>query len=88
MNITGRDGYILAKALAFAIEVIDRLPEKWRPRSDRDDMLRLLEAMQPKVHDDLRMQARATLQRRGITAKDGKFELADRDDDGPIVPIR
>jgi hypothetical protein len=88
MNVTGRDGYILAKALAFAIEVIDRLPEEWRPRSDRDDMLRLLEAIQPKAQDDLRMLARAALQRRSITAKNGKLELADREDDGPIVPIR
>jgi CelD/BcsL family acetyltransferase involved in cellulose biosynthesis len=88
MNVTGRDGYILAQALAFAIEVIDRLPEEWRPRSNRDDMLRLLEAMQPKTHAALRVQARATLQRRGITAKDGRLELAAREDDGPIVPIR
>jgi hypothetical protein len=41
-NITGRDGYIMLKALAYAIETIDRLPEPWQEASDCEDMNRLL----------------------------------------------
>jgi hypothetical protein len=44
-DITGRDHYIVCKALAYAIEAIDRLPSEWQEGSDRDDMLQLLEAM-------------------------------------------
>lgn len=42
-SITGRDDYILLKALAFAIASYNRLPTVERPNSDRDDTLLLLE---------------------------------------------
>ena len=42
--LTGRDGYIIAKALAYAIAVIDRLPPELQERSDQDDMRQLLDA--------------------------------------------
>ena len=41
-TITGRDGYIVAKALAYAIEVIAALPDKRRELSDRRDMRKIL----------------------------------------------
>jgi hypothetical protein len=37
-SITGRDGYIVAKALAYAITTIERSPEKWQEFSDMEDM--------------------------------------------------
>lgn len=44
-NITGRDTDVVRKALAYAIEAIDRLPQRWQESSDRDDMVMLLEAL-------------------------------------------
>lgn len=46
-NITGRDRYVLVKALVYAIAAIDSRPSDQQERSDRDDMARLLEAMCP-----------------------------------------
>jgi hypothetical protein len=46
-NITGRDGFIIARALAYAIEAIDRLPQERRAMSDRDDMEQILSSMYP-----------------------------------------
>jgi len=43
-GVTGRDGYIVAKALAYAIATIDALPFRWREGSDADDRRRLLRA--------------------------------------------
>jgi hypothetical protein len=47
MNATDRDGFIMAKALAYAITTIDSLPRVRQEGSDRDDMLDLLSAMVP-----------------------------------------
>lgn len=47
MAVTHRDGYIIAKALAYAIAHIDRPPEKNRESSDRDDKVAILHAMVP-----------------------------------------
>ena len=44
-EITGRDNYIVAKALCYAIEAINRLPESHQDAIDRDDMAKLLSAM-------------------------------------------
>jgi hypothetical protein len=44
VNITGRDGYIIQKALAYAVAVIPWLPQEYQESSDRDDMLDLLRA--------------------------------------------
>ena len=41
--MTQRDDYLIKKALAYAIEAIDRLPKQWQEASDRDDMVKLLE---------------------------------------------
>jgi len=37
-NVTGRDGSIIVKALAYAIETIERLPEDEQEWSDNEDM--------------------------------------------------
>jgi hypothetical protein len=43
-GVTGRDSFIMAKALAYAIETIRRLPRDWQEFSDMTDMLKLLKA--------------------------------------------
>lgn len=46
-SVTGRDGYETAKALAYAIEIINLLPQRWQEASDRLDMKKLLRAGAP-----------------------------------------
>jgi hypothetical protein len=41
-NITGRDGTIIAEALATALAALKRLPDEYRPQSNMWDMERLL----------------------------------------------
>jgi hypothetical protein len=55
-----RQCYVMTQALALAIEAIDRLPEKWQQKSDRDDMIRLLNALWP-GDDSWRVAARNRL---------------------------
>jgi hypothetical protein len=50
-NITGRDGHVIRKALAYAIASIDSLPERRQEFSDRSDMLVLLLALVPHAMD-------------------------------------
>ena len=45
MDVTGHDFYIICKALAYAIECINRLPKEWQEASDQSDMEKLLTAM-------------------------------------------
>ncbi|MBR0993969.1 hypothetical protein JQ580_24925 [Bradyrhizobium japonicum] len=45
INITGRDGAVVRKALAYAIEAIDRLPRCFQESSDREDMLNFLDVL-------------------------------------------
>ena len=56
--LTGRDGYIIAKALAYAIAVIDRLPPELQERSVQDDMRQLLDAcgILASVHGPMRRE--------------------------------
>src|SRR5687767_12054673 len=51
-DITGRDSYIVTKALAYAIEAIKLLPAERREESDLADMKRLFEEA---VQDDGRL---------------------------------
>jgi hypothetical protein len=44
-DITGRDGYIVAQALATAFALIGTLPEQCREDSNRHDMALLLRRM-------------------------------------------
>lgn len=46
-SITGRDGYILTRALAYAISAITALPTYLQARSDLADMQALLRARCP-----------------------------------------
>jgi hypothetical protein len=46
-DITGRDGYIIAQALATAIHYLEKMPELYRPESNIADMRRLLAAYGP-----------------------------------------
>jgi CheY-like chemotaxis protein len=63
---TGRGSYLVTKALAYAIEAIDRLPLDARERNDRDEMSALLKCMAPKGEDrSLRKIARAHLELMG-----------------------
>jgi hypothetical protein len=51
--VTGRDGYIVAQALTYAIAIIaSSLPEERQEASNREDMIRLLESMcrPPMIH--------------------------------------
>ena len=41
-SITGRDGYILRQALAYAIKLIEALPDDRQEYSNMCDMIRLL----------------------------------------------
>ena len=50
-DITGRDDYVIAKALTYAIAFIGSLPPKNQEQSDRDDMVTLLRA---RTSDDIR----------------------------------
>src|SRR5258708_4927157 len=86
-NITGRDDLIIAKALAYAIESINRLPDLWQEASDARDMERLLISLWGEAGArQVRTQARGHIERRGIVVKDGQLEVAPRD--GDVVPIR
>ena len=46
-SVTGRDDYLIAKALLYAITFIESLPEQQRELSDRDDMVALLNHVVP-----------------------------------------
>ena len=42
-SVTGRDGYLVLQALAYAIATIDELPVDRQERSNREQMLQLLD---------------------------------------------
>ena len=44
VDVTGRDGLILRRALLWAVAAIDQQPERLKPFSDRNDMVRILRA--------------------------------------------
>ena len=79
-GVTGRDGYIFCKALAYAIEAIDRLPPEWQQADEQRDMVALFNwVTSADRQDNLRLIARAHLERRGFNTIDGQARLADRD---------
>jgi hypothetical protein len=84
-EVTGRDHFIMCKALAYAIVAIGRLPKEWQEQSDREDMLALLRAM-ARQPDYFLTCAQSNLERRDLVVKDGQFVLAGRD--GDVVPIK
>jgi hypothetical protein len=52
-DVTGRDRLIIAKALAYAIQAIEALPESRRENSDQVDMKRMLRAIS---EDDVELE--------------------------------
>lgn len=85
-SVTGRDGYIIRKALAYAIETIERLPERWQEWSDKEDMKTLLAAL-TEQGDFYRTGALAHIERRGIAVEEGRAVLAPRDP-ATVVALR
>jgi hypothetical protein len=51
IEVTRRNGYLIAKALAYAIATIDGLPYEKQEVSNRDDMIALLTQLVPKDRD-------------------------------------
>jgi hypothetical protein len=84
-NITGRDNWIIAKALAYALEALDRLPDEWRPGSDMLDMEKLLAHHAGAHAATWRTEARGMLSRRGVTVENG--ELVVPSPEGAVVPF-
>ena len=85
-GVTGRDGYIFCKALAYAIEAINRLPPEWQQVDEQQDMLALFNwVASADRQDKLRLMARAHLERRGTTTIDGQVRLAGRD--GKVISL-
>lgn len=81
-NITGRDTYIICKALAYAILTIERLPTQWQEWSDCQDMKAILEATisDPDMVQMFMVEARGHVERRGVKVVDGQLAVGDRED--------
>src|SRR5262245_17965682 len=88
VSVTGRDGPVLCKALAYAITSIERLPSVWQERSDKEDMRTLLAWLvsEPAQADFFLISARSHLDRRGIAIEDGQIILAPRAT-AEVIPI-
>jgi hypothetical protein len=76
---TGRDCFIVAKSLAYAIEMIENLPEKWQERSDKEDMKRLLWVLTDGDSERFRLGARSHLERRGLRIVGDQLALGERE---------
>jgi hypothetical protein len=78
-SITGRDVYITAKALLYAIEAINALPPQHQEWSDLQDMKALLFRMirDPDALITMRMDVLAHVRGCGVTVRGGYLELAD-----------
>ena len=81
-DVTGRDGFIIAKALALAIIT----------NSDKADMEKLLHRLAPDGGKFQLLQARATIERRGLTSDPTspgpvKVRLADRETDDNMTKL-
>jgi hypothetical protein len=70
-SITGRDGYVMAQALAYAIEAIEHLPDEWQEWSNKEDMKLLLHTFHPGMIENLRIEARRHLEQIGWDARVG-----------------
>ena len=80
------DQLTFAKALAYAIVAIERLPEKWQAFDDLAEMKALLDRCDPKLVQVFMISARSHLERRELDSNSEELKLVDRDAD--IVPIR
>jgi hypothetical protein len=80
-DVTGRDAYLISKALAIAIEVISRAHIRHQPQSDADDMAELYLSLAP---DEL---ARRCDQRSVAWILAGGIDLRERElEPLPIAP--
>ena len=76
-SITGRDGFIIAKALAYAIVAIDQLPEKRQEYSDQQDMRALLQYCAGDSAEFHMVNARSHIEGRSLEVVDGQLQLAE-----------
>jgi hypothetical protein len=94
--ITGRghmrDLYVLCKALAYAIETIEKLPPRWQEWSDKEDMKLLLDHMTSNPGIGLTSEyyhliARSHIEHRPINMNDGNMTLGPRET-ADVVPLK
>lgn len=52
-GVTGRDGYLIAESLVFAMKYIDEMPDNVRPTADKSDIIKILNAAFPTWEDVL-----------------------------------
>jgi hypothetical protein len=77
-SITGRDGYIVMRALGYAIVAIGMQLPRWQEWSDRADMLRILEEWESVPDSSYFItNAAAHLQHHDVPVDDGKLILAE-----------
>ena len=62
-SVTFRDGYVIRKALMYAIAFVDRLPLEEQEQSDRDDMMQILDRLLP-VDNNWRQIEQANIARK------------------------
>jgi hypothetical protein len=79
-GVTGRDQYIITKALTYAVCAIEALPQEWQEWSDCQDMKHLLRvfASSPNAIENSRLYALSHLRQCGI--REGRLR------DGYIPP--
>jgi hypothetical protein len=75
-SITGRDGYIIAQALAYAIVAIDQLPEERQEFSNQQGMRALLHYCAGDSADFHMVNARSHIENRALEVVDGQLQLA------------
>jgi hypothetical protein len=75
-RIKSADEPLVARALALAVEAVDRLPPNWQTGTDKTEMIAMLHHITtPGQADKLRLLARARLEQRGIEVVYGHPEL-------------
>jgi hypothetical protein len=66
-SVTGRNNFILAQALVYVVETIERLPDRWQEQSNAADMRALLEVLvSPAMAEILREGVGAHLDGAGL----------------------
>jgi hypothetical protein len=73
IDITGRDGFIILEALATALVSLEQLPEDLQPKSNMDDMRRMLELYPPAAVDEAWQSALRRLKRHQNHGEAGDF---------------
>ena len=72
-NITGRDDYIVARALYLAIKWIDAMPVEHKSPSDQTDMRAILDARWPELKETFAFQDDLALAKRnGFQMEEGQ----------------